>query len=145
MSFAHSLIKIENNIILYYIIILLLMSIETFINIIPFSEKYKDIVIEKCLDNSHTYLLLSGLKQNWSWEGGFELELTDEWKELLKNKNVDLSILNYHNMRQLRFIHDNKSMITGLRCKDMLPYWNQLELEAIRDLVNSVTRELYML
>jgi hypothetical protein len=77
------------------------------------TEKNKDIFVNSVLAICN----LDGLKSDPSYEGGFNLPLTDDWfHKDLNNKRF----LHYHNSRQLRFVKDhNTNEIIGLRFKPL--------------------------
>jgi hypothetical protein len=76
---------------------------------------------------------IPNLQTNNSAEGGFELPMTQEWLAILfMNPYVK-----YHAARQLRFIEQNNQII-GLRCKDNIPYFTQLEIDSILEVCNSI-------
>jgi hypothetical protein len=80
--------------------------------------------------------VMPGLSGNYSAEFGFELPLTADWITHVKVTAPNRSdLLPYHSARQLRF-RQQGDMVTGLRCKDDLPYWSTPELDHIKDLCN---------
>ena len=99
-----------------------------------FPIKLKDTVIRQVLSKSN----LQHLTENCSYEGGFNLPLTDDWL-LLDLKNKDLLV--YHNARQLRFIKEN-DYITGLRLKDDINYMTDEELSHIKNCIDDSVRFL---
>ncbi len=99
------------------------------IKCIPFHISLKEYVISKVLLNNLK------LKQNFSFEGGFELPLTNDWLNYEKLNNKHL--LKYHNSRQVRFVIDNDYII-GLRLKDNINYMSDDELNEIITLINNI-------
>ena len=100
-----------------------------------FLSKNKETILNKCMELKDNYDLLIDLEINYSYERGFELPLTNDWVNILNPKYYDL--LKYHNMRQLRFIERNDTVI-GLRYKDDIPYWTTKELDQLQELINRV-------
>lgn len=99
------------------------------IKCIPFHISLKEYVINQVLLNNTI------LSQNYSYEGGFELELTSEWKSRKDLNNIHL--IKYHNARQIRFVIENDNII-GVRLKDNINYMTDDEIELIVRLINNV-------
>ena len=78
--------------------------------------------------------ILSELYKNHSYEGGFNLPLNDAYlatnPDIVHNKYIK-----YHNARQLRFIRNNGNII-GLKLKDNIPYWSDIELKELEKLIH---------
>ncbi len=99
----------------------------------PFPISIKDTLTEKVIYVAKQTETLKSLSINYSYEGGFELPLTMEWKEKLK----DVSILKYHSARQLRYFFEDGKVV-GLRTKDSIEYWSDEELKLLNVLINDV-------
>jgi len=113
----------------------------THININSFPVSKKDMVIERCLEECKNKNLLEKLTKNCSYEGGFELPLSYYWNNYIYELSVDKYNLmkQYHSARQLRFVSKDSKTITGLRCKDAIPYWSKEEIESLVDTINAIT------
>lgn len=78
--------------------------------------------------------ILSELQKNYSYEGGFELPLSNNYfaanPDITNNQHIK-----YHNTRQLRFVKQNGDII-GLRLKDNIPYWSEIELKELEKLIH---------
>lgn len=99
------------------------------INCTPFPISQKDYVISKVIEKN------LNLKKNYSFEGGFELPLTENWLSCKELNNKHL--LKYHNSRQLRFVIDN-NYVVGLRLKDSINYMSDDEITNIITSINSI-------
>ena len=87
---------------------------------------------------SYTELnLLKNISKNCSYEGGFTLPFSDEWKKSIRNQNpTSASFLTYHSDRDFRF-RENGGNIIGLRCKNELRCWNDEERKLLKKIINS--------
>jgi hypothetical protein len=95
-------------------------------------EKNKDIFVNSVLAICN----LDGLKSDPSYEGGFNLPLTDDW---LKKDLINKKYLQYHDSRQLRFVIDhNLNEIIGLRFKDGINYWTSYEMSTLIESIENV-------
>ena len=104
----------------------------------PFSREKKEEVMREVILRAKNQQQLVGIRMNHSYEGGFELPLTNEWRNMdLKNKQY----LQYHNARQLRFV-ENDHMITGLRVKDGINYMTDDELNTLKGYVDAVVEDM---
>jgi len=102
-----------------------------FIKLLPFPSVYKELIMRRAVTIGNNPRLLPGLGLNFSNEFGFELPLTDAWRNKLIN-NINII---YHNSRQLNFIEYN-NMVIGLKCLDDVSYWDANELRKIKMIVD---------
>lgn len=104
----------------------------------PFDESLKNKVANLAILKSH----ISDLSVDPSYESGFYLPISLQWKDAVNNQNIDYcKYLHYHGERSFRFISSNNQII-GIRCKDNLRYWTNEERLYIKELVESVVDEL---
>lgn len=101
--------------------------------LITFDEKNIDNVIAQVLKQAQTSTYLKGLTKNYSAEKGFDLPLTDEWREQLRNN----PLLKRAGYRTLRFRVKNGNVIS-LRYMDDLHSWNENELTELDGLIESI-------
>ena len=94
---------------------------------------HRNKIYDSVLEHKITCLLK--LQLNYSYEGGFELEKTDAWINLL-NLDPKNDIHKYQGSRQLRFTIENDDNITGAHCKDNITLFTDEELDMICMLIN---------
>ena len=71
----------------------------------------------------------------YSYESGFQMELTPEWREAIEIQNSNYAyLLKYHESRSFRFKEDNNKVV-GLRCKDSLRYWTTYEKNLLKKFI----------
>jgi hypothetical protein len=101
----------------------------------PFDSDIKKDIINRVLTK------YPELMENYSSEGGFELPLTGEWRFCYNLRNYDI-MCKYHGSRQLRFVtdYDNKNII-GIRMKDNINYFSDIELNKIIQCINEAVVE----
>ena len=79
----------------------------------PFDESLKNKVANLAILKSH----ISDLSVDPSYESGFYLPISLQWKDAVNNQNIDYcKYLHYHGERSFRFISSNNQII-GIRCK----------------------------
>ncbi len=96
---------------------------------LPFHISLRDNVIKIILENN------KDLRENKSYEKGFEMPLTLDWISCKKLKNSHL--LKYHSARQIRFVIDD-DIIIGLRLKDDINYMTNKEIDNIINSINNI-------
>ena len=112
----------------------LLLESDHTISIKPFNENKKDDVI-KLVIRLAIGTILDGLTINYSAEGGFELPLTSEWTMAISEQNSsNSSLLQYHSMREFRFICNN-SIIDRLYTKNSMRWWTSNEKQQFKILL----------
>lgn len=112
------------------------------INFKEFHTNHKNTVMDKVLEKSKDNPILSNLRKNYSFEGGFALPLTDEWKKAVEIENRSQSgLLKYHGDRDFRFFSSG-DFIQGLRTKDSMRYWSEEEVEELKNIITLVVDEL---
>ena len=121
---------------------LLILDTDNQVNFPLFPLDMKDIVMNKVLNLAKNNILLSSLKKNYSWEGGFELPLTPEWtKAIIKQNETYCVYLKYHNSRDFRFTK-KEEQIDGIRAKDNMRCWTTAEKDELLRLITLVIDEL---
>lgn len=105
-----------------------------FIEFIPFSQENKEKIISDVLQNCN----ILGLRKDNSYESGFNLPLTEEWK--LANLN-NKKYLDYHDSRQIRFRTDLNGNYYKLGFKDCINYWSNDELNELKKCIDSAIKK----
>lgn len=106
-----------------------------YIGVKPFPSIYKELVMNRVISIGNHPRLLPGLSPNFSDELGFELPLTPEWRNKLRDTDIQ-----YHSSRQLRFV-EGGGVVIGLRCKDNISYWTHEELHKLQMIINKESKE----
>ncbi len=89
--------------------------------ITPFNSEYKEIIAQLVVKLAHNKNILSDIHVNYSYECGFNLPITSEYKFL----NDNALWKEYHgNIRQLRFNFSENNIIYSLHYKDGIESWN---------------------
>ena len=104
----------------------------------PFSKERKDEIMYEVIKLSGG-TILDGLTCNWSAERGFELPLTNEWTQAIREQNPSHQpLLQYHSMREFRF----NDTIDGLYTKNCMRWWTTDEKEQFRILLEQAISQL---
>jgi hypothetical protein len=103
---------------------------------IVFSRGINELSKKKFILHVIEICSLTELRSDPSYEGGFNLPLTYEW---YKKDLINKEYLKYHDSRQLRFVKDhNINKIIGLRYKDGINYWNDDELQTLKESIEKI-------
>ena len=101
-----------------------------------FDRNYMVEIVNKVIELSKKNKYFINLSRNYSYEGGFNLPLDENWINAIKQQNNSkFSILQYHSNREFRFTMADSSIVNGLRTKDGLKYWTIIEVENIKKLI----------
>ena len=101
----------------------------------PFNEDIKDDIINRVLKK------YPGLWISFTSEGGFVLPLTSDWRSCTSLRNYDI-LCKYHGYRDLRFVSSYDKII-GIRMKDNINYFSDIELNEIIRCINEAVAEYY--
>lgn len=116
----------------------LILAEDDGVNFTPSTQVSKDELMLKVIELAGG-TRLDGLTPNWSAERGFELPLTNEWKQAIKEQNPShQSLLQYHSMREFRF----NDTIDGLYTKNCMRWWTTEEKEQFKILIELAITQL---
>jgi hypothetical protein len=96
----------------------------------------KEEFVNAVIENAKLHKVLNGITKNYSYEGGFDLPLDDLWILNAPSQNYNL-----YNSRQLRFVIQNDKIL-GLRFKDDIKFWSNIEIKQLQLLILDVLKKL---
>lgn len=105
--------------------------------ITPFDNSQKKSVIKKVLQSC----TLKTISENNSHEGGFDLQLTPEWKKIIESNDPNREHVKYSATRQLRFVKQN-DVIVGIRCMDGIQCWSDSEIMIILQTIDGAIQKI---
>ncbi len=121
------MISYKNNniifIIKYNMLNTILLDKDTYIYFNPFLKIYKNEVIKQIINSSKKSMILNKLKNVYSFNHVFSLDLTNEWLNAIKNQNpLKYHLLKYHFEREFNFFEYGDEII-GLYTLNGMRWW----------------------
>jgi hypothetical protein len=108
-------------------------------NIQPFTEANRLRLAKAVVERAQAQKVLPGIQVDHSYERGFYIDATPEWRSRLSKFQYWVYA---GNERQLRFGFERDGMISTLKWKDGIPSWSDDEVKILIEIINN---EVYKL